>query len=115
VIANGVQNKRVLMERNAIKSFIKHVLLSLDKEQRENFDHKLRLKATECLISLGGIYNRKLYIPGETRDNDQARKNLIEGGGMMCLIYVANQTEENEIKSVINEFIDNLEIKDLQY
>lgn len=32
---------------------------------------------------------------------------------MMCLIYVANKTDENEIKNVINEFIDNLEIKDL--
>jgi len=49
------------------------------------------------LISFGGIYNRKLYIPKETSEHDQARKNLIENGGLLALIYIYFKNEEEKI------------------
>ena len=55
------------------------------------------MKSIECLISFGGIYNRRLYIPGETSDHDQARKNLIENGGLLPLIYIYFQNDEEKI------------------
>jgi len=38
------------------------------------------------MISLGGNYNRRMYIPGETRENDEARKVFIESGGLLTMI-----------------------------
>ena len=38
-----------------------------------------------------------MYIPGETRDNDMARRNLIERGGLMALICINCKCDEEEI------------------
>ena len=45
--------------------------------------------AINCLIVLGGIYDRKMYIPGETRELDKARKMLIDNGGLLALIFIS--------------------------
>jgi len=50
------------------------------------------------LTEIGGFYNRKMYIPGQTRDNEYARKNLIESGGLMALIYIYEKCDEEVIK-----------------
>jgi len=46
--------------------------------------------AISCLTVLGGIYDRKMYIPGETRIHDEIRKILIDNGGLMALILIAH-------------------------
>jgi hypothetical protein len=38
------------------------------------------------LITLGGIFNRKMYVPGETRENEKAREEFLMNGGLHCLL-----------------------------
>lgn len=61
---------------------------------------------------LGGVYDRKIFIPGETRKNDHARRSLIEDGGLIALLQIFLKTDEEEIKSEVNSFIQNLDIID---
>ena len=85
------------MSRNILKALICIMLSSLDDKERQKYALILRVKSIECLISFGGIYNRKLYIPKETSEHDQARKNLIENGGLLALIYIYFKNEEEKI------------------
>lgn len=80
----------------------------------EKYDKKIRILATNCLIHLGGIYNRRMYIPGETRDNDKIRRILIENGGLLALLWINNNAIDTEIKKITKEFIDNLDIFDFE-
>ena len=75
----------------------------------------MRESAIKCLTVIGGIYNRKMYIPGQTRENEEARKNLIEGGGLMALIYINEKCDEKEIKAETSEFLDNLALNDYEF
>ena len=39
----------------------------------------------------GGIYNRRMYIPGETKDLDSTRKIMIENGGLIILLFLSKK------------------------
>ena len=53
---------------------------SCDQEQIKEYDIELRKSATKCLCILSGSWNRRMWIPGETRDNDRVRTFLIHQG-----------------------------------
>ena len=42
-------------------------------------------------MDFGGIYNRRMYIPGETKDQDFARKIMIENGGLITLLNLSKK------------------------
>ena len=45
---------------------LKLALTSCDELQARQFDKLLRFLALKALCMLAGIYNRRIYIPGET-------------------------------------------------
>lgn len=79
---------------------IKIALSSLDSKLIQKYDIEIRRMSVICLTTLGGIYDRKMYIPGETRENDKVRKILIENGGLVALIYINKKGLEEEIKNI---------------
>lgn len=81
-----ISNKLRIVSKHIISILIKISLCSCDEGEIEKYHQKIRVLATNCLIYFGGIYNRRLYIPGETRDNDKIRKILIENGGLLALL-----------------------------
>ncbi|EAR92967.2 tubulin-tyrosine ligase family protein (macronuclear) [Tetrahymena thermophila SB210] len=116
-ITKNVSNKVRIVSKNIILLLIKISLSSCDEKEMEKYDRKIRILATNCLIHLGGIYNRRQYIPGETRDNDKIRRLIIENGGLLALLWIRKKVNDNEIKKISQDFIDNLDISDfeLQY
>lgn len=81
----------------------------------EKYDKKIRILATNCLIHLGGIYNRRMYIPGETRDNEKTRKILIENGGLLALLQIQRKAIQEDIRKIASDFIENLDLSDFEF
>ncbi len=114
-VCKFVQNKRKIISKEIIKSLVKLSLSSINEKAAEKYHKSLRQAAVECLIVLGGIYNRKMYIPGETTENDKVRRILIENGGLLALIAVSQCAFEKEIRDVPTEFLNNLDLQDYEY
>lgn len=108
-------NKKKVISRNIVWALIKISMSSCNAHDLEKYDYNLRLMAIKCLITLGGIYNRKMYIPGETRDNDTARRILIENGGFIALMMIAQNAIEESLRKEPNIFLENLDLCDLDY
>lgn len=66
----------------------------------QKYDFEVRKMSVVCLTTLGGIYDRKMYIPGETRENDKVRRILIENGGLTALIYISKKALEKELQEL---------------
>lgn len=80
---------------------------SMDEQEREKYDPVLRSKALMCLQVFGGIYNRRMYIPGDTKDLDMARKVMIENGGLISLLFLSKRDEiDLEWRRDIEDFLD---------
>ena len=48
---------------------------------------------------LAGIYNRKVYIPGETREKNKLRTEFINLGGLLALLIISENAIDEDIKS----------------
>lgn len=86
-----------------IHSLIKIILASCEASQIQNYDPQIFKLAIKCVGALSGKYNRKNYIPGETRDNVQAREFMINQGGILALMMVSKLSPDEEIQAMPNE------------
>ncbi|KRX02354.1 hypothetical protein PPERSA_09971 [Pseudocohnilembus persalinus] len=113
-ICKNVSLKLFVLGKDITKSLMKIALSTVDPREREKYDQQLRLEAIRSIITLGGIYDRKAFIPGETRKNDDARRSLIENGGVLALIQIKHQTDEDLIIEQMKKFFLNLDLKDYE-
>lgn len=114
-VCRNVSNKSKVISHDIIRGLTKIAASSLDAVQIQKYDYEVRKTAVDCLTTLGGIYDRKMYIPGETRENDRARKVLIENGGLLVLINLASAAIEPDIREMPRQFLNNLELADYEY
>lgn len=63
------------------------------------------------LIRLGGTLNRKIFIPGETRQRESSREYFISSGTLKVLITL-NEAYPKLCMEEIKQFYDNLNSKD---
>ena len=71
--------KKVICDR-IIHALINIALASCDESKSQDYDPALMMQVISCLCSFAGKYNRKNYIPGETRDLDKVRSFFITQG-----------------------------------
>lgn len=114
-ICRNVNNKTKVISKEIVKSLLKIALTSLDSHLIQKYDVEIRKMSVICLTTLGGIYDRKMYIPGETRENDKVRKILIENGGLVALIYIHKKALEQELRDIPAQFLENLQLTDFEY
>jgi len=70
------QKKRIMCDK-MIHALIKIAMSSVDEEQSKEYDEELRGLAIKSLSAVSGTWNRRNWIPGETRDYDKLRTFLI--------------------------------------
>lgn len=72
-MCRNITNKKKVVSDKLIRALIRIAISNCDENAAEVYAKDLRFEAVKCLITLGGMYNRKMYIPGETRDQEYAR------------------------------------------
>lgn len=55
-----------------------------------------------------------MYIPGETRENEKNRKLFIEHGGLLTMLLIIS-SDNDKLKSIPIEFLENLDLADYGY
>lgn len=63
-----------------IHSMSKIAICACDEEKAKNYDPQVLKLVITCLCYLAGTYNRRNYIPTETRENDKLRSYFISMG-----------------------------------
>jgi hypothetical protein len=87
VFKNAGLKKKILSDK-LINTFFKIALSSCDEKIIRDFDMQLRFKSINALISFVGVFSRKIYVPGETRDNEKIRQYFSEQGGLAALFLL---------------------------
>lgn len=114
-VSKNISHKKVIIQRDILKSLVKIAISCISAKEKDRYDKQLIVNAIKCLTLLGGIYDRRNYIPGETRENDQIRRILIEGGGLLALLIINKKSTEEEYRQQSKVLLDNLSQNDLEY
>lgn len=114
-VCKNISHKKIVIQRDILHTLIKIATSCLHENERDKYDKQLVIQAIQCLALLGGTYDRRAYIPGETRENEQIRKILIEGSGLLAVIIINRKCLSDEIKAETQAFLANLSIADLEY
>lgn len=77
LISQSTPNKKKIATSELVQTLTFITQSSFRQETLNLYDREIRLVSVRCLTTLGGVYNRKMYIPGETRENDRVRRVLI--------------------------------------
>ncbi|KAL4488030.1 hypothetical protein ABPG72_009368 [Tetrahymena utriculariae] len=80
------------------------------------YDKQIEILAKSLLV-IGGQFDRKKYIPGETWNSEKSRKQFIQNGGLI-VIYFLQQKEDLSFESVnssIKQFLGSLDYQDFFY
>ncbi|EAR88446.3 tubulin-tyrosine ligase family protein (macronuclear) [Tetrahymena thermophila SB210] len=102
-ISNQILNKNISIKENMNPEELQH-------------DKQIEI-LTKSLLVIGGQFDRKKYIPGETQNSEKSRKQLIQNGGLI-VIYFLQQNEDlsfENINSSIKQFLDSLDYQDFFY
>ena len=90
--------------------------LTTEIQKEKNLEGKysaLVSSIIQLLIKLGGFLERKVFIPGKSRENEQAREFFIKSNTYGILLLVS-QTFPNLCKKDIEEFQTNISKKDTE-
>lgn len=69
-----------------INSLVKVALTMFDQREYKQFDRGLIKTCIKCLMGLAGVYSVKIFIPGETRENDMIRELFMKCNGLSVLL-----------------------------
>jgi len=94
--------KKIICDK-MIHALTKIILASCDSTLIQNYDLQVIKLSIKCLSALAGKYDRKMYIPGETRDFDLVREFLINQGGIIGLMIVSKCSVDEEIREMPNK------------
>eukprot|EP00825_Cyclidium_porcatum_P039901 TRINITY_DN493_c0_g1_i7.p1 TRINITY_DN493_c0_g1~~TRINITY_DN493_c0_g1_i7.p1 ORF type:complete len:823 (-),score=148.33 TRINITY_DN493_c0_g1_i7:267-2735(-) len=114
-VCKNISHKKIIIQRDILKTLFRIATSCIMEKEKDHYDKQLVIQAIKCLTLLGGIYDRRNYIPGETRENDQIRKILIEGGGLLAIIIIYKKSTQEEFKQECRLLLDNLSQSDLEY
>ena len=85
-ICRKVSEMKKIVCDKMIHALVRITLAACDSAKAQNYDPQVIHLAAQCLGALAGKYDRKKYIPGQTRDQDKVRDFLINQGE-----YLPNQ------------------------
>jgi hypothetical protein len=112
-ICKKISEKKKIICDKMIHTLIRLTLASCDPVQIQNYDSEIFKLAIECLSALSGKYDRKMYIPGETRDHVKVRDFLINQGGILALLMVSKLSLDEELRAMPDAIcFDSLEVSD---
>jgi hypothetical protein len=67
----------------------------------------------KCLVNLGCVFNRKVFIPGETREATKLRSFFIAQGGIIALWIISQKSLDAEMREYCSKnFLNHLEFSD---
>ena len=88
-------------------------LSSCDEKEIQSHNKGFLIAVLKCLINLGGVFNRKLYIPGETREANKLRTFFIAQGGIITIWLISKNSLIEEMKEhCLKNFLNYLELSD---
>jgi len=65
------------------------IKLSLEiYEESSEINFELLRLSVQCLLSIGGSFTHKSFIPGENRELEKLRSMLIERGGLVVFLLI---------------------------
>ncbi|KAL4469542.1 hypothetical protein ABPG74_004795 [Tetrahymena malaccensis] len=72
---------------------------------------------TKSLLIIGGQFDRKKYIPGETQNSEKSRKQFIQNGGLIVIYFLQqkNDLSFESVNSIIKQFLESLDYQDFFY
>ena len=72
--------KKKILCNKLIHDLINIAIGACDEKECDKSTHRLRLTALRALGNVGGMMNKKTYIPGESRENEKIRQFFISQG-----------------------------------
>jgi hypothetical protein len=112
-LARDLTLKKKLMCNKLVHDLINIVLSSCVQKPEYEYTKPLKLAALKCLETLGGVFNRKIYIPGETRELDKIRNFFTAQGGIIAMWLLGTRSLEDDIREIaVKSFLSNLELQD---
>jgi hypothetical protein len=63
------------------------------------------------LIAAGGYFDRSIFIPGQSRENEFVRELFIKSNSLKLLLYLKKKFPKT-CTSELNAFVDNLSERD---
>mgnify|MGYP000885028939 CR=1 FL=1 len=67
-MTRDIINKKKLLCNRIIHDLISIALSSCDEKEIGEYHKELRVAAIKCLVTLAGLPGKKMYIPGETKE-----------------------------------------------
>lgn len=58
--------------------------------------------SVQCLLSIGGSFTHKSFIPGENREMEKLRSMLIERGGLVVFLLIKQKKNSHNCEEYKN-------------
>ena len=85
-------------------------------EQAQTTNKNLIYWVVKILCLFGGVFNKNIYIPGETKERIFIRYRFIEQGGLLGLLLLCDKLHDQDSWNFIKkEFFPCLDFNDLEY
>ena len=113
ILSKDINQKKKLICNHLLHNLINLCLCSCDEKEIQNHNKNFLMATLKCLINLGGVFNRKNYIPGETRDAARLRSFFLAQGGISAIWITAQKSLDNDMKEYAQKnFLSYLEFCD---
>ena len=113
ILSKDINQKKKLICNHLLHNLINLCLSSCDEKEIQSHNKNFLMATLKCLINLGGVFNRKLYIPGETRDAARLRSFFLAQGGISAIWIAAQKALDNDMREYAQRnFLSYLEFCD---
>ena len=72
-LARDITLKKKLMCNKVVHDLIEIILAAVQNKQYLEENKTLKMTALKCLETMGAIFNRRIYVPGDNKDLDKLR------------------------------------------
>jgi len=115
ILSKDINLKKRIICNHIVHNLIALCLASCDEKEIQNHSNAFLMATLKCLVNLGGVFNRKHYIPGETREANKLRNFFIAQGGIAAIWTIKEKSLDNEMKAYCEKnFLQSLEACDLE-
>ena len=98
ILSKDMNLKKKLICNHLLHNLITLCLYSCDEKEIQNHNKNFLMATLKCLINLGGVFNRKGYIPGETRDAAKLRSFFLAQGGFAAIWLTSQKALDHDMK-----------------
>lgn len=113
ILSKDMSLRKKLICNHLIQNLITLCLSSCEEKAAQDHSKGFLLATLKCLVNLGCVFNRKLYIPGETREATKLRSFFIAQGGIVALWIISQKSLDTEMREYCSKnFLNHLEFND---